>query len=123
MSSDHSSEPDYNDESKTEFLEQTIGELATYIAPCEAWLTMQRLVVSDFEYKTVLENLITQVAEYIQSCKLLRVHCELLLRFRSHLLFIEEWHSVKSRMFYLSLDMQSLDWRCENAGVPIIELA
>ena len=84
---------------------------------------MQRLVVPDFEDKTILESLTNDVTEYIQGCKILRVHIELLLRFRSHLLFIAEWQYVRSRCRALELAMESLDWRCENAGVPIIELA
>ena len=121
MSSDSSESNDIV--CKTEFLQATIEELASYIATCEAWLAMQRLVVPDFEDKTILESLTNDVTEYIQGCKILRVHIELLLRFRSHLLFIAEWQYVKSRCRALELAMESLDWRCDTAGVPIIDLA
>ena len=77
----------------------------------------------DLENKTIIEELIKEVDEYVQRCKLLRVHVELLLRFNSHLEFIEEWYSVRSRRYALGCVMESLDWRCDNAAVPIIELA
>ena len=122
MSSDHSSDSD-GSTCKTEWLKDTIAELASYISTCEAGLTRTRLAIPEFDDKSIIEGLVNDVADFIQNCKVLQVHIELLLRFDSDNMCPNEWRAVKSRCRGVDLDIQSLEWRCENDGVPMFELA
>ena len=116
MSSDHSS--DYEEYNKTEWLNDSIKELARYIKICEDWLTKARLVIPDAGHISIIESLINDVTDFIQSCKALRVHIELLLRFDSHIMCIEEWRAMKLRCRACDLDMYSLGWRCDDDELP-----
>ena len=116
MSSDHSS--DYEEYNKTEWLKDSIKELASYIKICEDWLIKARLYIPDAGHISIIEALINDFNEFIQSCKILRVHIELLLRFDSHITCTEEWRIIKDRCRACDLDMYSLGWRCDDPELP-----
>ena len=120
--SDHSSDDII--ESKIDWLSRADAYLEYMIEICEFWLPGDTLAIPcEFEDRTLFDHLVRDVAEHVASSKALRVTISsLLLHDDDSQISLREWRDIKTKCMNGEMEMETLDWRCDEAGVPIIDV-
>ena len=95
-------------------------ECGSYAAVTTDWLQSAGIVPEDFEDRDILEALIVDVRAALEQTTALKLRIDELIS-KGEQVDDQLAESLEDEMFRVILDLQSLDERCEAAGVPFVD--
>ena len=97
-----------------------VWECKCFVAVTTDWLQSAGIVPEDFEDRDILEALIVDVRAALEQTTALKLRVDELISKREQV-DAQLAESLEDEMILVRLEIQSLDERCEAAGVPFVD--